>query len=249
MKKTILALVLVAGFTVSSSHALITVQQDYNFTNGPVSGLTSYGPDSPVYSNHQVTLGGDDYLQSASAVAPAGLNAGFEMVFTLPSYANCDRFIGSLGNTGNYSSFQLWIAGGNISARDDNGGGDASAPLSLAPGTLVDVAQVWLDNGNNTATTSLYFNGNLIGSTTRNNLGSEPPWNSSQYVVIGGWYGKGTTANGGPVPISVSEVRTFTFGSGQFQSSDLLMVPEPSTYALFGLGALALVVAYRRKVA
>ena len=26
-------------------------------------------------------------------------------------------------------------------------------------------------------------------------------------------------------------------------------VPEPSTYALFGLGALALVVAYRRKVA
>jgi hypothetical protein len=26
-------------------------------------------------------------------------------------------------------------------------------------------------------------------------------------------------------------------------------IPEPSTYALFGLGALALVVAYRRKVA
>jgi hypothetical protein len=26
-------------------------------------------------------------------------------------------------------------------------------------------------------------------------------------------------------------------------------VPEPSTYALFGLGALALVIAYRRKVA
>ena len=26
-------------------------------------------------------------------------------------------------------------------------------------------------------------------------------------------------------------------------------VPEPSTYALFGLGALALIVAYRRKVA
>ena len=27
------------------------------------------------------------------------------------------------------------------------------------------------------------------------------------------------------------------------------VVPEPSTYALFGLGALALVIAYRRKVA
>ena len=26
-------------------------------------------------------------------------------------------------------------------------------------------------------------------------------------------------------------------------------IPEPSTYALFGIGALALVVAYRRKVA
>jgi hypothetical protein len=32
-------------------------------------------------------------------------------------------------------------------------------------------------------------------------------------------------------------------------SGSLSVVPEPSTYALFGLGALALVVAYRRKVA
>jgi hypothetical protein len=27
------------------------------------------------------------------------------------------------------------------------------------------------------------------------------------------------------------------------------LIPEPSTYALFGLGALALVIAYRRKTA
>jgi len=35
----------------------------------------------------------------------------------------------------------------------------------------------------------------------------------------------------------------------RFDNIAVIAVPEPSTYALFGLGALALVVAYRRKVA
>jgi hypothetical protein len=64
MKKTFLALVLSAVFLASSAHATIQVDQDYNFTNGPVVGLSSYGPDAPTYSNKQVILGGDDYLQS-----------------------------------------------------------------------------------------------------------------------------------------------------------------------------------------
>ena len=252
MKKTFLALVLSAVFLASSAHATIQVDQDYNFANGPVVGLSSYGPDAPTYSNKQVILGGDDYLQSTTAIAPAGLNAGLEMVLTLPSFSQ-DRFLGSLGNQGNYSSIQLSIAWGNLMARDDNGGGDVNTDLTsfsiVHPGDLVDLAQVWMDNGNGSATTSLYLNGALLGSNTRNNLASESPWSSPQYVTIGGWLGKGTTANGGPGPLSVSEVRTFHFASGEFQTSDLTTVPEPSTYALFGLGALVLIVAYRRKVA
>jgi hypothetical protein len=250
MKKTLLALAFAAGFLASSAHATIQVDQDYNFTNGPVAGLSAFGPDAPTYSNHQVILGGDDYLQSTTAIAPAGLNAGLEMVLTLPSFSQ-DRFLGSLGNQGNYSSIQLSISGGTLSARDDNGGGDVLRDLTsfslVRPGDLVGLAQVWMDNGNGSATTSLYLNGALLGSNTRNNLASESPWNSPQYVTIGSWFGKGTTANGGPGPLSVSEVRTFHFASGQFQTSDLLTVPEPSTYALFGLGAIGILMVMRRK--
>jgi hypothetical protein len=36
---------------------------------------------------------------------------------------------------------------------------------------------------------------------------------------------------------------------GIFQIANLQVVPEPSTYALFGLGALGLVIAYRRRAA
>ena len=235
MKKTFLALALVAGFLASSAHATIQVDQDYNFTSGTVAGLSAFGPDAPTYSNHQVILGGDDYLQSTTAIAPAGLNAGLEMVLTLPSFSQ-DRFFGSLGNRGDYSSLQLSMADGNLMARDDNGGGDVNTDLTsfsrVHPGDLVRLAQVWVDNGNGSATTSLYMNGALLGSNTRNNLASENPWNSPQYVTIGSWFGKGTTANGGPGPLSVSEVSTFHFASGQFQASDLLTVPETSTAAV-----------------
>jgi hypothetical protein len=47
------------------------------------------------------------------------------------------------------------------------------------------------------------------------------------------------------IPTSYDGVRA---GNG-VSAATVSNVPEPSTYALFGLGALALVVAYRRKVA
>jgi hypothetical protein len=51
---------------------------------------------------------------------------------------------------------------------------------------------------------------------------------------------------------SSSEVLAFAWANNDVLAVDnvsVTAVPEPSTYALFGLGALALVVAYRRKVA
>ena len=38
-------------------------------------------------------------------------------------------------------------------------------------------------------------------------------------------------------------------GALKVDNIQVTAIPEPSTYALFGLGALALVIAYRRKVA
>jgi hypothetical protein len=54
--------------------------------------------------------------------------------------------------------------------------------------------------------------------------------------------------SGGPLTAG----STFAFilrNDTQYTDSTTLPVPEPSTYALFGLGALAMIVAYRRKVA
>ena len=68
----------------------------------------------------------------------------------------------------------------------------------------------------------------------------------------------GTTANilvdfgGGPYGYQSIYQPTSNYnvyaGNGA-TAATVTSVPEPSTYALFGLGALALVVAYRRKVA
>ena len=60
----------------------------------------------------------------------------------------------------------------------------------------------------------------------------------------------------GPTSFTIIEGNSGQYGSPvihiqnlSISGTSLSSVPEPSTYALFGLGALALVIAYRRKVA
>jgi hypothetical protein len=65
----------------------------------------------------------------------------------------------------------------------------------------------------------------------------------SSFTSQDGWYDSSVTTWG---YIMGDNTREFT---RIMYSVSATVVPEPSTYALFGLGALALVVAYRRKVA
>ena len=253
--RNILTLIVVAGltsFSVNEAKATIVIDQDYNFADGAVAGLNAIG--SPVYSNGKVTLGAFDYLYSISPVAPGAHNFGFEMILNLPSNNGNVRYLGSVGNSGDYSSSQFGI-NNFVFARDDyqgtfsNSWPDVSA--ESAGGKLVGLALVWTDNGNGSSTGSVYLNRNFTGSVTRQ-VNNQSPWVNPQYITIGSWLGKGTGLSssgvGDPSSLSVSQVRVFHFSSGGFNSSDLVqVVPEPSTYGLIGIAALGVAFAARRR--
>jgi len=254
--KNILTLIVAAGlisFSVNEAKATIVIDQDYNFADGAVAGLNAIG--SPVYSKGQVTLGAYDYLQSISPVAPGANNFGFEMILNLPSNNGNVRYLGSVGNSGDYSSSQFGIADNFVYARDDYQGIFSNSwpnvSAESAGGKLVGLALVWTDNGNGSSTGSVYLNRNFTGSVTRQ-VSNENPWVNPQYITIGSWLGKGTgyaaSGVGDPSSLSVSQVRVFHFSSGGFSSSDLVqVVPEPSTYGLIGIAALGVAFAARRR--
>ena len=93
---------------------------------------------------------------------------------------------------------------------------------------------------------SFYINGSLVSQTsTSGSLNSA----LTRPIIIGGngYIDATQTLNG---DISDYMYYNTTLSSSQVsQLYSIQSVPEPSTYALFGLGALALIIAYRRKVA
>jgi PEP-CTERM motif len=84
-----------------------------------------------------------------------------------------------------------------------------------------------------------FINGNLVYSGT----GNYTMDSGDTYTRLGSQFGGPSEYWNG----TISQVQIFS----NITASDLATgaVPEPSTYALFGIGALALVMAYRRKVA
>ena len=110
----------------------------------------------------------------------------------------------------------------NLQNLDQNGGSNSNAIPSLTITSSTGATQTW------SSTYEEFFPG--FGMFSFNDSGVKTMnWSGVNWVDITTQYTKAKTSD-------------FVLTEGQ-------TVPEPSTYALFGVGALALVIAYRRKVA
>ncbi len=103
--------------------------------------------------------------------------------------------------------------------------GSAATPGLLTEGVWGESADIsWV---------SYVFNNNFANGSFE----SESSSNLDFYIAYGSTYGSA----GNVLRSTTVKANTFTLNNGTIQS-----VPEPSTYALFGIGALLLIVAYRR---
>jgi len=215
MKKTILAIVLVAGLTSFAGISKGSTVYKYTESGGNISGTLN----GTNFSNASWSIMAEADPSNATYY-PAGQN-----IWT-PCYAITNF---------SYQPFITIKSGSNILTAtlinfdiESRNYYFNTSPNEKAAIMFADVSS-GVEQGS-----AAYLTGN---SSNFNNLG-----------VIGTFLGisdfdKTTfhTSAGDLIITSDSGV------AGTFQVSTA--VPEPSTYALFGLGALALVVAYRRKVA
>jgi hypothetical protein len=209
MKKTIIALALVAGLTSFAGNAKAEIVFENVSTNG-VSVVTGDAANDNVYfrlSSPQFNL-----FDQVSLFGPSGQTMTQD--FNLYQFDNGNpvlRFPSNITlnaveyNLGNFSEYRFTLP-------------DSFDDLSFSGVSNVEDWNV----------------ANSFILALRNNTASGPGifMNTSAYQN----YNENITAvmDSGGVDLALRVTNS---------------VPEPSTYALFGLGALALVVAYRRKVA
>jgi hypothetical protein len=231
MKKTILALVLAAGLTSFAGNAKAAIVNldvsAFSSLNGGValggaSNITIAPGVSLLFMNNY-NINGNTFtgLASVRNNDNYGSTAGIAVINN-PLRINAVPFIFSYGDSIKNTTGSL-----NYSVVDV---GNTQIFTSFAE-TIVNNSS-WYSKG--TFTSPDLTSSNYLGFTTSaGNYGwLNTTWtaSTSQFQILGGAYQ------------SVAGVDITAGNTG-------LAVPEPSTYALFGLGALALVVAYRRKVA
>ncbi len=128
-----------------------------------------------------------------------------------------------------------------------------SAPTAVASGTTVGTA---VYSGDASAPSSVYAAGGLSSYGTMGQGGNVWQWlegpfvTSSPYgdqLIRGGSFETEATWMQSSARVPLNPLRQWK--SDGFRVASVGAAPEPSTYALFGIGALALVIAYRRKVA
>jgi hypothetical protein len=232
MKKTLIALVLAAGLTSFAGSAKADI---VNLDVSPFSSING-GVAPGNYSNITIATG-------VSLLFMNSYNAGGNIFTGLASAPNNDNYGSTAGIAINTNSPRInavpfiYSYGDSIKntagsyAYSVVGVGSTRVFTSFAE-TIVNNSS-WYSKG--TFTSPDLTSSDYLGFTTSGgNYGwLNVTWSSSnnQFQILGGAYQ------------SVAGVDITAGNTGT------AAIPEPSTYALFGLGALALVVAYRRKIA
>jgi hypothetical protein len=212
MKKTILALALVAGLTsfAGNAKAAFVYQPSPGFSGGGDFNIANVNNNSGgAYNSIYVDL------SQAFSIPMFGVNFPSSVSISGNNYT-----YGPLGNQGITSVF---LASANF--------GD------LVNGSTSFGTNINLSNGNN------QYVAIKLNTDTSNSGSFNYGWMSFN-VSDAGIYDGFTTPT-----FTLTAYGYDTTGASVTVGQTTAAVPEPSTYALFGLGALALVIAYRRKTA
>jgi hypothetical protein len=243
MNKTILSLLVAVGL-ISSASAQVLFQDDFSgFNVDPNNWIVSlpYSGSQAVQNNGYISLinrgtlvSNDLFPQNITISGTFTFNSPYDYL-TVTTRSSGNVVDPNLYNERDGISFSFYSP--NVIAA--NGGGQSmyivqqpsqqdagillaqNNSLSFNPGTQFSYSIT--DAG---TYAEVFIDGNNILSTSL-----DPSFNPGSHIAIynrEGWQGDSSTTLGA---ITVTAV------------------PEPSTYALFGIGALALIVAYRRKVA
>jgi hypothetical protein len=225
MKKLILPLIVAVGL-IGSASAQTT---QYNFTGNTVDPtqwdiILPQWSSAIIQNNGSLTLAaGASISTTASFSTPISISGSFSLSNDLDLLNIIVRSNGQQNQ-----GLGLWIRG----SAQAGGGQEISLYYASVPNfTLIYGSYMPIYSGQSYtydindlgSSYSLSLNGSLIFTAA-----VDPTYTQGDKILFGDGQ-TGGTATLSPITVTA--------------------VPEPSTYALFGLGALALVVAYRRKVA
>jgi PEP-CTERM motif len=224
MKKTLLALAMAAGITSFAGNA--KAQNDVTFTN-PMSAYNIYleydGANWTVFNNGNMPV---------NVSNPTGTNFSSRdangLTIAVRPGGNPSTYIGS---DTNISKLAI-LNGGGVNTY----GANSAQRASFVTSGGIRAGGVIIPNNSAYNAIAYIYNSNVYYGWINYTNNSD----ASQIQLLAAYINKNPNEEV-TIGVSHNQEGPVVYGSTS--------VPEPSTYALFGLGALALVVAYRRKVA
>jgi len=242
MKNTILPILVAFGLIGSGSAQLVNTTATYASWNAPTDPYSGYESKDGYNFNYASGTTGQITFNDSSQIGITYLGevvqgeSHFQTSVNTwgPEYAFTSSTVSNLPNNGD----QIGILGNGINTAKLS----FSSPVS---GLVMDIFSLgtWYGYQSETWTFDQPFTV-LSQQSGGNNHPFSVYGNSLSGVEATGMIAFTGTFSSLSWTIYNPDLATFTVGTLQTTA-----VPEPSTYALFGIGALALIVAYRRKVA
>ena len=246
MKKTLLALTFV--MSVAASQAAI-----FNIGDSSNLYLGFYSADSVSTKSLLINMGTRANVLSGLSLDFSGANSILAQTYGSTWYSSSDVYWSVIGFSANTN---VWT-GKADAAGDLQSTAQGATTLSSAKYSSIVTAvnNLMTTSTNGTATyATITSGGNTYQASVVDNsassfsgyAGKASPWNAFTQSVI-------TPLNVGGLDIQEwtksgsSYINQTTIGAVTQSGGVISVVPEPSTYALMGVGALLLIVAYRRK--